>query len=152
METGEFSLEAKCASCWDAQTPFLRAHSLPVTLRMKNNSAALPGFLKILITIDKIFKDQDRIQNIQSLAEAHTHLSPSLRHCKLERTTCKTRDHNNISASHFPLGPSSSDNLEDQVHVHDNISAFTFSCRPSEVQDSAVGCGAVLAWRIINQY
>ena len=59
VETGEFSLEAKCASCWDAQTPFLRAHSLPVTLRMKNNSAALPGFLKIRITIDKIFKDQD---------------------------------------------------------------------------------------------
>ena len=91
VETGEFSLEAKCASCWDAQTPFLRVHSLPVTLRMKNNSSALPGFLKIRITIDKIFKDQDGIQNIQSLAEApHKHLSPSLLHCKLERTSCET--------------------------------------------------------------
>ena len=74
------ALEVKCASCCDDQTPFLRPNSFPVTLRMKNNSTELPGFLQILITIDKIFSDQDRIQNIKSLAETNEPLSPSLRH------------------------------------------------------------------------
>ena len=154
METGELSLEAKCASCWDAQTPFLRVHSLPVTLRMKNNSAALPGFLKIRITIDKIFKDQDGIQNIQSLAEApHKHLSPSLLHCKLERTSCETWVHNNISASHYLLDSSVP---PPPLTTWKTKSTSTTTFQPHILlrgaQDSAVGCGAVLAWRIINQY
>lgn len=50
---------------------------------------------------------------------------------------------------YFSLGPSSSDNLE---HFSFTFTAFTFSCRPWVAQDSGVGCGAVLAWRIINQY
>ena len=154
------ALEVKCASCCDDQTPFLRPNSFPVTLRMKNNSTELPGFLQILITIDKIFSDQDRIQNIKSLAETNEHLSPSLRHRVHDNTyisltfssrpllppltTCKTPRIGNLSKTQFILWQYFS------LHAHNLY--ILLSLRRG-VQDSTVGkCRAELAWCIINQY
>ena len=103
------ALEVKCASCCDDQTPFLRPNSFPVTLRMKNNSTELPGFLQILITIDKIFSDQDRIDpEYQELGwDERTFVS----------ITETSSPWQYIYQPHIFLSapPSSSDNLQDPV-------------------------------------